>query len=313
MKMMNEVICGDALEQLQLLDDNCIDITVTSPPYNKKRSTFGWLVQTNRYADYNDSLPEDKYQEWQLAIINELFRVTKPGGSLFYNHKLRWSHGELYHPVSWIAKSEWTFRQEIIWDRSIAANIRGWRFYQIDERIYWLYKPIDGHLVGKELESRHAKMSSIWKMKPVKRSPDHPAPFPLILAARAIYSMPKSSEQVVVADPFCGTGTTLVAAKLLGHNYFGVDVSEQYVELARNRITNSESELEDIKKEMSKHVVKDPYKARKKRGTVNWPFAPKSLDGSQEAVSENSVNKSNRDDKPIAKEDEQTSRPSSKR
>ena len=283
MKFLNSVLQGDALEILEKLDDNCIDITVTSPPYNKKRSTYGWLVQTNRYANYDDRLPEDQYQKWQLQVINELFRVTKPGGSLFYNHKIRWSHGHLYHPVSWISQSQWTFRQEIIWDRSIAANIRGWRFYQIDERIYWLYKPINGHLVGQELESRHAKMSSIWRFKPVKRSPDHPAPFPLALATRAIYSMPKisDSDAIVVADPFCGTGTTMVAAKLLGFNYLGIDISDQYVQFTKNRLNNFEQEREEIQDEIAKHVVRDPYKARKKRGTVKWRFAPEDVNGSE--------------------------------
>jgi len=274
MTFRNQILHGDALESLIALPDDSIDITVTSPPYNKQKNTFGWLVQTNRYDNYDDKRPENDYQSWQITVLDELFRVTKPGGSLFYNHKIRWVDGQLFHPVNWVSKTNWTFRQEIIWDRSIAANLRGWRFYQIDERIYWLYKPINQHLIGKELESRHAKMSSIWRFKPVKRRADHPAPFPLELAVRAIYSMQEPSENVLIADPFCGTGTTLVAAKLLGYDYFGIDISEEYVKLALGRLKNSEQEREKAEAETAKHIVKDPYKNRKKRGTVNWPFAP---------------------------------------
>ena len=271
--MLNKIQVGDALEWLQQIPSEEIDITVTSPPYNKRENSFGWLVQTNGYSHFDDRLPESEYQLWQGKILEELYRVTKPGGSLFYNHKLRWVDGRLLHPYEWITSSVWTIRQEIIWDRFLAANVRGWRFWQVDERIYWLYKPIGNHIVGEELESKHAKMGSIWRLKPVPRKKEHPAPFPLELPLRAIYSMP-GLEKKVVLDPFCGTGTTLVAAKLLNHDYIGIDVSPDYVGFACERLINYQSELSQAEEELSKHVVNDPFKDRKKRGTVNWPFAP---------------------------------------
>lgn len=280
-EILDSVVVGTALEVLQTLQDECIDISVTSPPYNKQRSTSGWLVQTNRYSNFNDKMPENEYQQWQINILDELFRVTKPGGSLFYNHKLRWSHGDLLHPYEWILKSKWHTRQEMIWDRTLAANVRGWRFWQVDERIYWLYKPIGSHLVGEEIESRHAKMGSIWRFKPVPRQENHPAPFPLELPLRAIYSMVGDGKKVVL-DPFCGTGTSLVAAKLLGHHFIGIDISPDYVEFARNRLENYEDERSLAQIEIDKHVVNDPFKDRKERGTVNWPFAPKDIPSDKE-------------------------------
>ena len=57
----------------------------------------------------------------------------------------------MLHPIDWLRKTKWVIRQEIIWDRMIAANIRGWRFWQVDERIYWLYKPKNGNIIGEEL------------------------------------------------------------------------------------------------------------------------------------------------------------------
>lgn len=159
---LNDVRVAEAMELLCDLPDNSIDITVTSPPYNKRRNTYGWLVQTNRYSHYDDAIPELEYQRQQVEVINEIYRVTKPGGSLFYNHKIRWLDGQLIHPIYWLSHTKWTLRQEIVWDRALAANVRGWRFWQIDERIYWLYKPEGENHVGQELASRHAKMSSIW-------------------------------------------------------------------------------------------------------------------------------------------------------
>lgn len=275
---LNDVYQGDALQLLSNLPDEYIDITVTSPPYNKQRNTYGWLVQTNRYSHYNDKMPETEYQNWQVEVLNELKRVTKPGGSLFYNHKVRWVDGKMIHPLEWMLKTEWDIRQEIIWDRSLAANVRGWRFWQVDERIYWLYKPIDNHLVGEELESRHAKMSSIWKMKPVPRTGNHPAPFPLELPVRAIYSMPSGTPKTIL-DPFCGMGTTLIAAKLLGHNFIGFDIAPDYVAYSKKRLETFENERQIADAEIQLHVVKDPFRKRKERGTVSWPFAPENSNG----------------------------------
>ncbi len=277
-RILNTVVEGSALDILRQFPKDCIDITVTSPPYNKGKNTFGWLVQNNGYSHFRDSMSENDYQDWQVAVLNELHRVTKPGGSLFYNHKIRWVKGKLLHPYEWIARSTWNIRQEIIWDRTLAGNVRGWRFWQVEEHVYWLYKPIGDHLVGNELESRHAKMGSIWQIRPVPRNKEHPAPFPLELPIRAIYSMP-GNEQKVILDPFCGTGTTLVAAKLLGHHYIGIDISPDYVAIARNRLKNYENEREVAEREIKLHVVNDPFKERKKRGTVNWPYGPDSKRG----------------------------------
>lgn len=275
--ILDTIRVGEALQELRLFPDDCIDVTVTSPPYNKRRNTYGWLVQNNGYSHFDDEMSEEQYQAWQVEVLNELRRITKPGGSVFYNHKIRWSQGKLLHPYDWISQTDWDLRQEIVWDRTIAANVRGWRFWQIEERIYWLYKPIGDHLVGEELESRHAKMGSIWQFKPVPRNDNHPAPFPIEIPTRAIYSMP-GNEQKVILDPFCGTGTTLVAAKILGHRYIGIDVSPDYVAFAKKRLTKYKDETVPVKEEIDKHVVNDPFKDRKERGTVNWPYGPENDD-----------------------------------
>ena len=159
----NKIVVGDVLEILKTIPDDSIDITVTSPPYNKRNKTQGWLVNGQTYSNYHDHKPEDEYQSWQTQVLDELFRVTKSGGSVFYNHKLRWDNGQLLHPYSWVAKSKWHLRQEIVWDRTSAANVRGWRFWQVDERIYWLHKPKGKDFIGKELKPQHAKNSSIWR------------------------------------------------------------------------------------------------------------------------------------------------------
>ena len=60
----------------------------------------------------------------------------------------------------------------------------------------------------------------------------------------------------LVIDPYVGSGTTAVAAKLLGHNYCGIDIDESYIEYAQNRLQNAEQEIDKIHKEQALHIVK---------------------------------------------------------
>lgn len=261
---IDKITQGDTLEVLQNLPDAIADVGVTSPPYNKQEKNKGWLVKNVKYDKYKDAQSEQEYQQNQIDVLNELYRITKAGGSFFYNHKTRWEKGEMLHPMQWLLKTNWVIRQEIIWDRMIAANIRGWRFWQVDERIYWLYKPITGNKIGKEIESKHALLTSIWRFAPERDNP-HPAPFPITLPTRIITSILNDVEGLVI-DPYSGSGTTLVAAKLLGKKFIGIDISEEYIEQAKDRLKNADYEKKLVLEELQKHIVNKTFKERKQNG-----------------------------------------------
>ncbi|MCY4419107.1 MAG: site-specific DNA-methyltransferase [Cytophagales bacterium] len=262
-----KLIEGDTLAILGKMGDNMVDLGISSPPYNKQGKQKGWLVKNVVYNDYGDALPERTYQENQLSVLDEIYRITKPGGSFFYNHKIRWNKGTMFHPMDWLRNTKWSVKQEIIWDRMIAANIRGWRFWQVEERIYWLYKPIGDQLIGKELNSADAKMTSIWRGVPEngKKNP-HPAPFPLWLPARIIISILGTQKSGIVIDPYVGSGTTALAAKILGHKYIGIDRSPAYIEMASERLNNGSREKDKIQKELNLHQVEESFKERKSQG-----------------------------------------------
>ena len=266
MQVFNKIIRGDTLDILKNLNDNIIDLGVTSPPYNKGENKKGWLVKNVTYSSSSDKMNEEDYQLLQIEVLNELYRVIKPGGSFFYNHKLRWDRGVLLHPMDFLRKTKWHIRQEIIWDRMIAANIRGWRFWQVEERIYWLYKPLSNDkLIGAEILSKHALLTSIWRFSPEKNNP-HPAPFPLALPLRIIYSLLDSKKGVVI-DPYSGSGTTVLAAKMLGHDFLGVDISSEYIDYANKRLDNISTKDKDaFLQEINLHKVEKTFSERKARG-----------------------------------------------
>ena len=259
---LNKIINGDTLETLKKIPSEVVDLGLTSPPYNKQEKNKGWLVKEVKYKKYKDNLNENNYQKNQIEVLNELFRIIKEGGSFFYNHKLRWDRGNLIHPYEWLKKTNWCIRQEIIWNRQIAGNIRGWRFWQIEERIYWLYKPIKNNKIGKELKSKHALLTSVWNIRPEINNP-HPAPFPVEIPTRIIHSI-LDNDKAIVIDPYIGSGTTAVTCKYLNKNFIGIDNCKEYINFANNRIKNFLSEKEKILQELNLHKVEKTFKERKK-------------------------------------------------
>lgn len=263
MRPINEIIKGDVLEVLKKIDNDYFDLGVTSPPYNKGLKG-GQIVKKVEYDIHDDNLPEDVYQQQQIDILNEIYRTMKPGGSLFYNHRCRWDDGDMIHPIIWLSKTNWLVKQEIIWNRKITGNLRGWRFWQTDERVYWLYKPDGKNKVGVELKSKHARMTGIWQIMPENNNP-HPAPFPVELPTRIIHSLLDSDvDNKIVLDPYMGSGTVGVASKLIGCNYVGIDISESYIDMANERISNYESYREKFNKEIEKHVITGKTYAERK-------------------------------------------------
>ena len=92
---------------------------------------------------------------------------------------------------------------------------------------------------------RFSKASSIvgdvWHIPQLQGNerPDHPAPFPLLLAKRAVTLLNESSTDGAILDPFMGSGTTLRAAKDLGRKAIGIEIEERYAEIAANRMSQT--------------------------------------------------------------------------
>ena len=266
MRPINELILGDTLKTLQNIDSDYFDLGITSPVYNKCNNQ-GAIIKKVKYDSYDDNLPENIYQQHQIEVLDEIYRTMKPGGSFFYNHKCRWENGSMIHPIIWLSKTKWQLKQEIIWNRKITGNLRGWRFWQTDERIYWLYKP-NHSKIGKELLPKHAKATGIWDIMPEKNN-NHPAPFPLAIPTRIIYSIFDNEKDKIVLDPYAGSGTVPLSCRLFGCNYIGIDISENYINMAKERLEKSDDYLEIFNKEIDTHFVKGmTYQERKRRKQI---------------------------------------------
>jgi len=227
------------------MEDGSVDLVFTSPPYNIGIS----------YDVYNDNQPWDEYYEWCKEWLKELFRVLKDDGRCCIVHYLSLGKANNRHSplmeINHIALDlGYKHHGLAIWWDITLTKLTAWGSW-LSASAPYINSPFEGILImykdkwkkkskGKTSISKEEFMeacSGIWKIPP-ERKRKHPAPFPVALAERAIKLL--SYEGDIVFDPFCGSGTTLVAAKKLNRSYIGMDISEKYCDMARKRLMVNE-------------------------------------------------------------------------
>ncbi len=247
--LRNEILCGDVLDRLAGLPDESVDIVVTSPPYNLKTSTGNGMKDgrgskwtsadkglREGYAKHNDSMNREDYINWMNKVLSEIFRVLKPEGALFFNHKFRVQGGLMEgHPFL----EGFNVRQMIIWARSGGFNFNAGYFVPTYEVVYLMPKTPKGKNSFK-LKKGANKIGDVWRIHQETNNP-HPAPFPVGLVDNILLSC----EGSVVLDPFGGSGTVGVSAIKNGWDYILIDNSEDYCRMAENRINSEVAQSEN--------------------------------------------------------------------
>lgn len=233
-ELKNKIIFGDCLEVMRKFPSESVDLIVTSPPYNLKNSTGNGMKDgrggkwenaalKEGYLKHTDDMPYSEYCEWQRTCLNEMMRVLKKDGAIFYNHKWRVQKG-LLQDRSDILK-DFPVRQIIIWKRKGGINFNAGYFLPTYEVVYMIAKS------DFKLKKGANRWGDVWEITQEMKNP-HPAPYPLELANRII----SSTNAQLVLDPFSGSGTTAVAAMDNECDFVCIDNSLEYCELARLRI-----------------------------------------------------------------------------
>lgn len=234
---MMRLILGDCLDEIKKLEDESISCIVTSPPYNKK-GLVGKVKPGNQvwkkfnidYNSYGDDLNEEDYKQWMVDILNEMYRVIKKDGSIFFNHKPRRHNNKVYLPTDFISKSKLNVYQLIIWNRSSSPNIRKDVLLPCTEHIYWLSKSKPKVFKDQIRKEFH---SEIWTINADKNT-EHPAPFPKKLVENCVLLTTEKTD--LVLDPFLGSGTTGIVCNDLGRDFIGIEIDEKYMELSKKRL-----------------------------------------------------------------------------
>lgn len=236
---INKIICGNTIDVMKLIPDESVDFIVTSPPYNLKNSTGNGMKDgrggkwssaalINGYSHYNDNIPHKEYVKWQRECLSEMLRIIPEDGAIFYNHKWRVQAGLLQDRQDIV--SGFPVRQIIIWKRKGGINFNSGYFLPTYEVIYLIAKP------KFKLAKKANAHGDVWEFGQDNKN-KHPAPFPVELIERII----SSTNAKIILDPFMGSGTTAVAAKKFNRKFIGIDISPEYCEMARKRLSNPSS------------------------------------------------------------------------
>lgn len=240
---LNKIYNEDCMQTLSRMDDNSIDLIITSPPYNKnayatdKGPSLSWGAMRGRqiaYDKYDDAMEPSEYEAWQKRVILECLRVLKPTGSMFYNHKDVIANGVIIHP-KWVY--DFPIHQMIVWNRKSSLANDPHYFQPITEYIWLIAKEPKNVFFDKD---KAAFRQTVWNIN-FEVNTDHPAPFPLLLVKNIIVSCSKEGDAIY--DPYMGGGTTALACALEGRNYIGSEISEKYVAMAERRINEAKSQL----------------------------------------------------------------------
>ena len=261
-KAMNTIICGDNLKILNKFPSNCIDLTITSPPYDKLRN----------YQGYNFDFKN---------LAKELYRVSTEGGIVVWiigDATIKGSEtGSSFRQALFLKDLGFNLHDTMIYQKSGFANPSKNRYHQIFEFMFVLSKgkpktfnPIkdkpnktqynfskkrrnkDGTMNHQDDKSRievqpFGMRFNIWRYVTGRGNTtkdsvafEHPALFPEKLVKDHILSW--SNEGDIVLDPMNGAGTTTKMAYLLNRKFIGIDISEKYCDIARKRILIAKQE-----------------------------------------------------------------------
>ena len=231
---------GDCLEVLPSISKEPGRIIVTSPPYNMglvpggngrgmyrpSASRKGGRFRDGYEDAHDDAMPQDEYNEWQRGCLSAMWGVLADDGAIFYNHRQRIEHGTVRLPLD--MNFPVPLRQIITWDRGtgIAPSLR--HYCPVAEWVFLFAKP-DFHM----RDHSASGTGDVWRLGMAQEKHNHPAPFPLSLPMRAI----QTTAAKTILDPFVGSGTSLVAARLAGIAAVGIEKSERYCEIAATRLS----------------------------------------------------------------------------
>jgi DNA modification methylase len=247
--VFDRVICGDVLEELAKIPSNSIHMIITSPPYNVGIE----------YSDYDDRRQYNDYRFWLCDVWKECFRVLKRGGRFALEVAPTGiaQFVPLHHDLSRdIRAAKFTHRAEILWAKQNMTAPRtawgswksprhphvipSWEYVEIFHKESWKLEG-DPQMIDIAPEDFRDWSDGVWEIPPdTKRLVGHPATFPEQLIRQLLQFFTYRGNTIL--DPFGGTGTVAVVAKMTGRHFVHIDHSEKYCKAAVARVVRANVE-----------------------------------------------------------------------
>lgn len=266
---------GDSLVLLKKVADNSVDLVYLDPPFFTQKTHKLSTKNGEAIFTFDDKwLSSNDYIVFLKARLIEIRRVLKPTGSIFFHcdkaasHYIRVLLDEIFGTANFQSEVIWSYKRwsnskkgllnshQNIYFYSKSSNFKFnhvYDDYSSTTNIDQIFQKRQRNAAGKtqykaaedgSYELIEAKkgvpLSDVWNipyLNPKARERvGYPTQKPILLLERIINLVTDKGDTVL--DPFCGSGTTLVAAKLLEREYIGFDISADAIELTKQRLLN---------------------------------------------------------------------------
>lgn len=232
---INQIIQGDCLKILRTFPDKCIDLILTDPPYNI------WWKQEIELHGRKNIYHNKEIKEWDAVNLKKLYktifpifdRILKDNGSIV----MFTSQEGVGYAKDIGKKHNLDMKSMMIWRKTNPIpQIRKKNYLSSFECMVWLARWNDDFCNFTFNFLTQNEMHNVFEF-PICSGAErtaHPTQKPLELIKKLVYI--HSNENDLILDPFCGSGTTCVAAKMLKRNYIGIEINPDYVRIAQERI-----------------------------------------------------------------------------
>lgn len=257
-KYLNTIVAGDCIANMALIPNNSVDLIFADPPYWMQ--TEGELLRTNgtRFDGVEDKWDKfgtyKEYDAFSEKWLAECKRILKPNGAIW----VIGSFQNIYRLGYIMQNMGFWILNDVVWSKPNAVpNFGGTRFQNSHETLLWCTKNQKAKYTFNYKTMKHLngdkQAKSVWdigiaigaeRLKDENGKKVHSAQKPEKLLYNIILSSTKPHD--VVLDPFFGSGTTGAVAKLLGRNYIGLEMDENYIKHAKKRIDAIKTDNSDL-------------------------------------------------------------------
>lgn len=230
---VNRIYNIDCLHGLKQMEDDSVDITITSPPYN-----IGKSVRGNMYDEYKDDMTQDEYYDFIVSVINELIRVTKY--YVFFNFQMLANNKFSYMKI--IGDFRENIKDIVIWHKkqfqpSVQSTVlsRAYEFVVVFTKKKYAEKSGFEYAFFDNRKKGGLSSNVIYGNSNLQEPNEfNKACFPSYFVEWFLKRFTKEND--IVLDPFMGSGTTALVCAKYNRKYLGFELSMIQCYYAENRI-----------------------------------------------------------------------------
>lgn len=243
---INKIYNENCLDTLKRIQNDYIDLVVTSPPYNMNlrirngKYCSRQIVKefSTKYEGFDDNLPIEEYFKFHLSVLKELLRTSR---IIFYNIQIVTGSKRAIFKI--IGELSDYLKDIIIWDKGHTQPAMGEKVLNRRTELILVFDKKNG--ISRQFDKANFKrgtLDDLWLIKRGKKiTNSHSAVFPEELVKIIIENF--SNEGDLIYDPFMGTGTTAVVAKKLNRDYIGSELLVEYFNFINKRLQIIENEI----------------------------------------------------------------------